>query len=194
MILFIIPIKPHINDSVWYLLRNTLRSIFNIDGYIQVITVSNTRMQIYGELNIITDKRHPEKPEFDKLEKIKIGFEKSHLFNPKYVMVFDYDDYISSKLFTYIGETNNGYYMDSGYIYENQQELFLMSSGFYNYCGSSLIVRPNYLPELLDHNIYNHFQNSFLEPIYDPLVVYNRCNGENLIATKQFDKSRLICL
>ena len=192
MIVFIIPIKSIVTDAVYRLLKSTLRSIYNIEYNVQVITVSNIKLQIYNELNITTDVAHPDRPEFDKVEKIRIGFAASVIYNPNYLMVFDYDDYVSRRLGQYISTTQYGYYLESGYIYENQQELYLQQINFYHYCGSGLIVRPSFLPQLLDYSVYSHFQNSLLEPIYEPLVVYNRCNGENLVARKAVNKADLL--
>jgi hypothetical protein len=195
MILFIIPIKPTVNEKVYELLHNTLESIFNIKGCVQVITVSNIPIQIFNETNIVVDTSYNNRPEFDRAYKVKMGYAYSKLLNPDYIMVFDYDDYISCNLLDYIGATKYGYYFESGYIYENKKELYLMPNNFYHYCGSALIVKPDYLPQLLKHNVYSHFQNHLLEPISEPLVVYNRCNGENFFATEPLNKNNLlICL
>ena len=87
MIVFIIPIKPVVTDIVYNLLKNTLRSIYNIEDSVEVITVSNTELQIYNELNITTTIAHPDRPEFDKVEKIRIGFAASTIYKPEYLMV-----------------------------------------------------------------------------------------------------------
>ena len=192
MIVFIIPIRPVVTNTVYKLLKNTLRSINNVKGCVQVITVSNIQIQIYNELNITTSSMHPDRPELDKVLKIRIGAEASVLYKPDYLMVFDYDDYISSSFLQYIDDVKYGYYLKTGYIYENEKQLYLMVSDFYHYCGSCLVVRPSFLQQLLDYSMYSHFQNSLLEPISEPLVVYNRCNGANLVARKALNKDNLL--
>lgn len=64
-----------------------------------------------------------------------------------YVMVVDYDDFVSRRLAAHVAQhpDANGWYIDAGYVFDGTRLLYALRRGFDRMCGTSLIVRASLL-------------------------------------------------
>jgi hypothetical protein len=92
----------------------------------------------------------------DRGTKYVIGLLYADRFNPDYVMFFDYDDYVANKLVEFVNSqpSGNGWYFNKGYIYRQGGYTLSLKQHFYNWCGTSSIIRYQHisLPRNLDIN------------------------------------------
>lgn len=64
-----------------------------------------------------------------------------------HVMVVDYDDLVSNRLASLVSSfpTSNGWFIDSGYVYDGGPLVYLFRRGFNGLCGTSLLVNASLL-------------------------------------------------
>jgi hypothetical protein len=71
-----------------------------------------------------------------------------------HVMTVDYDDLVSCQLAGFVAAhpDSNGWYFDNGYLFSGGNILYTYPHGFYDFCGTSHIVRADLLniPERFD--------------------------------------------
>lgn len=130
--------------------------------------------------------------ERDRAKKLLIGFEYSKQYEPTYLMPVDADDFVNCNITEYVlthQNDLNGYCLESGYIYEQENNLIYIDRGFKDYCGSSLILKTDVFLNYFAGGIYLH--NSSVNLNNFPLdgVIYNRCNGDNFAATQPLIES-----
>jgi hypothetical protein len=82
----------------------------------------------------------------DKGRKSIFGSKHAKELGCNYIMCVDADDLVSNKISEFVADNNRtncpGWYVDKGYVYiENKNLLFHYPKKFYNFCGSSYIVR-----------------------------------------------------
>ena len=137
--------------------------------------------------------------ENDKAKKLMIGAEFGKKFNPSYLMVVDADDFISNKIAAFVSTKSEqtGYFLDRGYIHESgSSSLYYLRKNFGQYCGTSIIIKPNLFDLAFKNGTYYEHKcstltahNIFLEKLPFCGAIYNRCHGENLIAVREFSQS-----
>ena len=185
MLVFVIPIKsPQVATSwsgVCQLFERTLRSICSQTASdFQVMVICNEIPQI--------EFQHPQveylKVDFpvpnssygakgdDKAKKIVAGLLAVRDLKPSYVMPVDPDDCVSNQLVAFVNQhpNCNGWYVDSGYEYEDgSSKIAIRRKDFYKICGSCMII--NYqlfnLPESL--------------PSYEQITFDRFINGHPLV-------------
>lgn len=162
MLVFIIPIKsPKVATSwsgVCQLFERTLRSVCNqTSSNFRVVVVCNEIPQIkfhhpnleYLKVDFPVPKSTYGAKGDDKAKKIVTGLLAVRHLNPTHAMPVDPDDCISDKIASFVNKNqdSNGWYVDSGYEYEDgSSKISIRKKDFYKICGSCLII--NY--QLLD--------------------------------------------
>ena len=152
------------------------RSICNqVDKDFILIVVCNKKPEVgFHDEHIIyaeTDLPVPQKVRrfvvMDRALKRLIGIKVAHAHQADWLMVIDADDYVSDKLVkniqsTKLDNTNSGYYINKGYLYDYQSYLVQRKYGFNTYCGSSLIYKAEHIYPLLDlaHEDWNQLIES----------------------------------
>jgi hypothetical protein len=205
MFIFLLPVKHPDSCNNWQrvcqLLEATLRSILGqSSGRFKIIVICTQKPVIGIESEKIIyeianlPRPSTESGERDKALKLVLGFSQAKKHNPDYVMALDPDDFISSNIVDYaLAEKHPlGYFLDSGYISEGEPSLIHIDKGFYHYCGTSLIVRPDAFAGLVRGDRYRHYQIQLnegrLSPIPFPAAIYNRLNGENFVAKSKLSR------
>ena len=205
MFIFLLPLKHPDSCNNWQrvcqLLEGTLRSILSqsSDNF-KIIVICNQQpiVNIESEKIVYAIADIP-KPnigdgENDKALKLMFGFDCAKRYDPDYVMALDPDDFISSNIVDYALTEKQplGYFLNSGYIFEGDATLISISEGFYHYCGTSLVVRPDAFAGLVRGDRYPHYQIQLnegrLSPIPFPAAIYNRLNGENFVAKNKLSR------
>ncbi|QKD13823.1 galactosyl transferase [Mesorhizobium sp. NZP2077] len=76
----------------------------------------------------------------DKGRRILEGFKE--LKPSSYVMIVDYDDFISNRLAAHVADKKaaNGWYFSTGYVYSGSRLTYIYHD-FFEFCGTSLIIR-----------------------------------------------------
>ncbi len=212
MIVFIVPIKSAKLANSWnkvsLLFEKTLQSICGqtCDQF-RVIVVCNEKPIIqfdspfveYIQVNLPIPSNKTSEKENDKAKKLMIGAEFGKKFNPSYLMVVDADDFISNKIAAFVSTKSEqtGYFLDRGYIHESgSSSLYYLRKNFGQYCGTSIIIKPNLFDLAFKNGTYYEHKcstltahNIFLEKLPFCGAIYNRCHGENLIAVREFSQS-----
>ena len=160
--MFLIPIASARRIKNWTLasalFRQTLSSIYNS-------TVQNFRVVVAG--HEAPDFELPQAPNFkflslehplpseecgrylagvkDKMIKLAAAWEYAKTeWNPQYVMKFDWDDLISSRLVEWLGSVENqaGYLVRHGWIWRAESRYLVQRTEYFDrVCGSCLIIR-----------------------------------------------------
>ena len=204
MFVFLIALKSRNASQDWQLttklLSQTLESIQNqTNSNYKIVVVCNEKLAIPSNVDwVLTDNASPDLnadfhlKEKDRAKRLLIGYEYAKKYNPDYLMPVDADDFVSQHITEYALNDNNksnGWYLDSGYIYEHNNQLIHIDNGFKDYCGSSLIINTCKFLDYFDGDIYLHNQSNNLIPLPFDGVIYNRCNGDNFAATKPLKES-----
>jgi hypothetical protein len=130
--------------------------------------------------------------EADKAKKILAGIEVGKQFNQPYAMVVDADDCISNQIVSFVKKhtTAPGWYFNSGYIYkEGSKIIFKKMKAFNGLCGTSIIVKTEYLKDIISADLYFRHTRSKLENGVElqklPFegAIYTINNGENHFMT-----------
>jgi len=103
----------------------------------------------------------------DKGRKSIFGSRHAKGLDCNYIMCVDADDLVSNKISEFVADNNGtncpGWYVDKGYVYiENKNLLFHYPKKFYNFCGSSYIVRSD-LVSIPDFESKNLLEYCFFE-------------------------------
>ncbi|MDD3626945.1 MAG: hypothetical protein PHV06_06460 [bacterium] len=113
----------------------------DIEKYFEFIPVNITPFKLYDD-----QWERMEEFRIHKGLKLIIGINEAQKYNPDFIMTVDCDDYISSKIAAFVNtldKTENGYYIDDGYILCNKTKQFWELNNFNNFCGTSLIMNNN---------------------------------------------------
>ncbi len=72
-----------------------------------------------------------------------MGLVQAQKFHPQHIMFFDADDFISNQIAEFANSNphHNGWYIQDGYVYDEELKLFGTISNFHQVCGTSHIVR-----------------------------------------------------
>jgi hypothetical protein len=205
MIVFIVPLKSSKVSTSWettsYLFERTIRSICTqtCDDF-RVIVVCNEKPITQFDSPFVeyieTELPVPGKGWFeggqkDHAKKLMIGLESSQKFNPSHIMVVDADDLISNKIAAFLQNNSepSGWILQNGYIHEfGSSFLYYIRKDFVQYCGSSIIIKPNLFNLLFENNVYEHkgttlaVHGVILENLPFCGGIYSRGNGENTYA------------
>ena len=135
--------------------------------------------------------------EADKAKKIMAGIAHARQYNPSYFMVVDADDCINRNLVDYVekdGGKTAGWYFKKGYIYnEGSRIIFLNKNTFNVLCGTCIMIKAEYVGELLETEpraLFNHdfttlSDGTELVPLPFPGAVYSIGNTENYCSTPE---------
>ena len=204
MFIFLIALKsksaPHNWQKTTQLLAQTLGSIQNqSDNNYRIIIVCNEKPAIANDKIdwVLTDILSPDLEsafylkERDRAKKLLIGFNYAKQYSPSYLMPVDADDFVSKNIVKYANgnDNSNGYYLGSGYIFEQGNDLIHISHGFENYCGTSLILKSDTFLDYFGGGVYLHNKTGKLDLLPFDGAIYNRCNGENFAAIKTLQES-----
>lgn len=78
----------------------------------------------------------------DKGIKLACAIHYAQKFDPKYVMVFDGDDFVSNEVAAYVdNHEGNGWYVKYGFVFDHSTNGLKESQSFQNICGTSAIIR-----------------------------------------------------
>jgi hypothetical protein len=212
--IFIIPVKSAVISPSWdkfsKIFERTVRSVCQqTDQDFKVVVVCNEKP--------ITDFEHPNihyvyvdfppptpeatkdfkglhsPKEADKSKKIIAGFEYAKQFDTTHMMVVDADDCISNAIVSFVKKNPDvdGWYSKMGYVYrEGSKLIFKKMDNFSSLCGTSLIVKPQYLLPIISPDMYFRHPKRTLEngykmkPLPFPAAVYT-INGENYFMTEK---------
>jgi len=135
--------------------------------------------------------------EADKAKKIMAGIAYARQYNPSHFMVVDADDCISNKLVEFVENDTSGtpgWLFRKGYIYnEGSKIIFLNKNTFNVLCGTCIMIKSEYVDQLLDEKpraLFNHdFEaledGTALLPLPFPGAVYSIGNTENYCSTPE---------
>lgn len=164
MLVFVIPLKsPQISKSwqdVCSIFERTLRSVCNqTSSNFKVIVVCNQKPDItytYPNIIYLVDNFPIPQPkvrfdkELDRTKKMLAGIvEAKQLPDTTHIMLVDADDCVSNQLAEYVEAypQHPGWLLASGYWYqENSKFIKVMRKAFYEYCGTSNIIRADLYP------------------------------------------------
>lgn len=213
MLVFVIPLKsPQVSKS-WQktcsIFERTLKSVCNQTlSNFKVVVVCNQKPEIaYTHPNVIYLVENFPVPqpkvrfdkERDRTRKMLAGIVKAkQLENTTHIMLVDADDCVSNQLAKYVEANPDGagWLIASGYWYqENSNFVRVMRKAFYEYCGTSNILRADLYPvdshtpenvELLQQK-YRHKQirktlanqGIYLDPLPFKGAIYTVNHGEN---------------
>jgi len=220
MLAFIIPLRSEKVSSDWTkvcrLLNRTLTSICNQsntefmvfvachefpktdyeeDKRVQFLKVNFSSPVLKNESNDRWIK------EADKGKKINFAINKAISQGVSYVMIVDSDDCISNKICDFVHKNSDesilGWYSKKGYIYpEGKSYSYLNVKNFHTLCGSSVIIKPQYIHHMYEENFFfNHGLTTFnngtsLKPLPFPGAVYSILNGTNHVMNLHGVKER----
>ncbi len=131
--------------------------------------------------------------EADKAKKIIAGLDYAKQFNSSHTMVVDADDCINRNIVSFIkkNSTTDGWYSKSGYVYkEGSKLIFKKTDKFNSLCGTSLIVKSEFVKGLITPDLFYQHAHRTLEngvkmsPLPFPAAVYT-INGENYFMTEK---------
>jgi hypothetical protein len=164
MLVFVIPLKSAQVSKSWKntcsIFERTLRSVCNqTSANFKVIVVCNEQPEIaYSHPNVIylVDNFPVPQPkvrfdkERDRTRKMLAGIVRAkQLQNTTHIMLVDADDCVSNQLAEYVeaNPQHPGWLISSGYWYqENSKFVKVMRKAFYEYCGTSNILRADLYP------------------------------------------------
>lgn len=210
---FIIPVKSAVISPNWAkfskIFERTVRSVCQqTDQDFKVVVVCNEKP--------ITDFEHPNlhyvfvdfppptpeateafiglhsPKEADKSKKIIAGFEYAKQFKTSHVMVVDADDCVNNKIVAFAKKHPNidGWYSKSGYVYREGSKVIFKKTDFFNsLCGTSLVVKSQFLeglitPEMFFQHAHRTLSNGVkMQPLPFPAAIYT-INGENYFMTE----------
>lgn len=129
----------------------------------------------------------------DKGKKLFVGFQKASAYEPSHIMMLDADDCVSNRLAGLVAQNSNsnGWYFKQGYFHNQHQTLIHVEKhNFYQWCGSSCILRAENLAlsgtEIEETRVRHRFivdqmaaQGTPLQPLPFAGAVYNLSHGEN---------------
>lgn len=191
------------------LVERTLRSLTNqtSDEYL-VIVVCHERPALHFEhpkvifhsvefdppiINSENYQYRSDLREADKSRKILEALKFPMVADSDFVMVVDSDDMISNKIAGFVASYKtssiSGWFSDSGYLYfEGAKVIWKLKKGFNQRCGTCQIFRSDILPlfmdyqkgMFLDHKRIQVTENTYLQPLPFPGVIYSMANGENI--------------
>lgn len=145
----------------------------------------------------------------DKGRKSMFGSRYARDLGCNYIMSVDADDLVSNKISEFVADNKGtncpGWYVDKGYVYiENKNLLFRYPKKFYNFCGSSYIVRADLIPipefenkNLLDYCFFEGhawliiFLRDYKNEILQPLPFYAAAYVLNSVSWMNSGKSFL---
>ncbi|NIP28424.1 hypothetical protein GWN42_17375 [candidate division KSB1 bacterium] len=134
----------------------------------------------------------------DKSEKLLAGMQFSRNLGADFCVTLDSDDCVHKELTSWIYKLDLptvGWYLDRGYIYKEGSPLaWLSRRKFYTFCGSSVIIRTEYINQLMakfceERQPYFTLRSTILpggvalQPFPYPAVLYSVMNGENIHRT-----------
>ena len=207
MLAFVIPLKSAAVSSSWdqvtSLVRRTLRSACaQTCPEFRVIVVCHEVPEVgFGDhrlefLPVGFPPPGPSKEERrrDRGRKMLAGLWRALSYRPTHVMLLDADDCVSNHLAGHVAEhpDANGWYIAKGYFYrEGMDTVHVERRRFQEWCGSSHIVRPEFLelpaPSTEEwYLVHSHIvrrmrkRGTPLEPLPFPGAVYLISHGENI--------------
>ncbi|WP_411894445.1 glycosyltransferase family A protein [Winogradskyella sp. A2] len=216
MLSFIVPVKSKRVSRDWpsfcKLFEGTLKSICKqTDEDFKVIVVCHEMPEInftHKNIHFVQVEFEPpireenesnnsinKRREIDKGKKLKIGTAYAlENFNTDYVMTVDSDDFISNRIAAHVNQSAGdvpGWYVKHGYIHMDGKKFLISTRKFSYLCGSSVIVKPNYLKYFFevdpilyfDHRltVLNNEISLSILPFY--AGIYSIANGENHLMT-----------
>ena len=209
MIVFIVPLKSPKVSASWentsLLFERTLKSICGqtckdfrvvVVCHEKPLTNFNTSFVEYIEVDLPIPSRDRFIRNIDKSKKLRIGLERSEQYHPSHVMVVDADDLVSNKIAGFVKKNSEqiGWILNSGYIHEFKNKyLYYLRKDFGQYCGCSVIIKPDLFECLFTEEDYYVHQCSTLPAHGISLnnlpfcgAVYSRVNGQNNFAVDPF--------
>ncbi|MDX1364919.1 hypothetical protein [Arenibacter latericius] len=135
--------------------------------------------------------------EADKAKKIMQGVAYAKKYNASHYMVVDADDCISKHIAKFAEEDTNdvpGWFISKGYIYNEGSNLIFLNKNTFNVlCGTCIIVKSEYIDQLLQkkpYPLYNHDFTSLgngkeMHPLPFPGAIYSIGNTENYCSTPE---------
>jgi hypothetical protein len=223
MLVFIIPLKSKAKSSSWshvsLLCERTVRSVCNqTSTNFKAIIVCNEKPYIqfehpnlhYLEVDLpfptFRSDQHNEKlneinnRRVDKGRKILAGLAYARQFAPSHILTVDSDDCISKHLTAFVKQNpgSNGWFIATGYRYQEGSKFIYYKRNFYRMCGICNILRFDLMrvPETPEYNrgygYYKYYidhakvKNGLaaagfpLTPLPFPGAVYITDTGENL--------------
>ena len=212
MIVFIVPLKSAKYAKSWELtsalFERTLKSICGQTcNDFHIIVVCNEKPSINFNTQFVeyieVDFPIPSGEWFighkDMSKKLTIGLERSKQLSPSHVMAVDADDLISNKIAEFVKKNSEqtGWIINRGYIHEFKNKyLYYLRKEFGQYCGSSIIIKPDLFHCLfIEEDFYEHRCTSL--PAHKIVLgnipfcgaIYSRANGENNFAVDPFYKN-----
>ncbi|NEU07516.1 glycosyltransferase family 2 protein [Flavihumibacter sp. R14] len=211
--IFIIPVKSAVISPSWEkfsrLFERCIRSVCQqTDQDFKVIVVCNERPITnfeHDNIHYVYVDFLPPTPEVtqafkglhspkeaDKSKKILAGLDYASQFDTTHVMVVDADDCINNKIVEYVKRHSDveGWYSKMGYVYrEGSRLIFKKMDKFSSLCGTSVIVKPQYIKGIISADMYfrhplRTLDNGIkLKPLPFPAAVYT-INGENYFMTE----------
>jgi hypothetical protein len=137
------------------LAKNTITSILANQGPMRVVVACNQTLDLglnderYCE--VITDLPPPSKDTnsgiplnamlLDKGRKLLKAIDFAQQLDPRYVVIFDADDYVSNKINTFLTSQSErcNWYVDQGYVWAAGAPHMKPTHNFVDYCGTSLV-------------------------------------------------------
>lgn len=207
---FIVPIKSKKVTSDWVqfnkLINRTLNSICSqTDESFKVFVVCHELPEIELQSDKIQfelvdfeppklgkdEKHNISLKETDKAKKVLLGIKCAIKYESDYIMVVDSDDCISSRIASFVNKNSdtrpNGWYLDSGYYYnEGKRYLIKKKASFYGNCGSCLILRSDLAHLWVIDEPFLYYDHQKIEKDNFKLLrlpffgaIYSMANGEN---------------
>jgi len=207
MFVFIVPLKSRTVSKSWdrvsSLFERTARSIcaqtvsdfrvIVICNEIPEIDFSHDNME-FLKVDILPGESAIEEinrgREDDKARRIMAGLAKANEYNPSFVMVVDADDCIRNNLVEYVlsKPMSRGWYVSSGFVYKQGSRcIYKKKADFQKICGSSLILKPKDVSEVIIRDSDGHYymhqslptKAMPLDPLPFPGAIYTVLNREN---------------
>ncbi|GAA4885345.1 galactosyl transferase [Flaviramulus aquimarinus] len=211
MLVFIVPVKSEKVSADWNtfckLFERSIKSICQQkDSEFEVVVVCHEIPSIHfkhPKIHYVTANFPPPllagneeaekigKREIDKGKKILLGVEHSKQFNPSHIMVVDSDDCISNKIAGFIKKSDKtipGWYMEKGYVYREGDHYICLNRSYFNMlCGTSVIIKPEFIKDMFRKEPYLYFDHALKKlpnnikfiPFPFAAAIYSMGNGEN---------------
>lgn len=211
MLIFITPIRHPYNSNdygkVEELLKRTLKSVCRqTDEGFRVIVVCNQVPEFHEEF----EKVDFLKVEFEPPKRVDGGVKPAkqdvfkdmgtkfvagilyakRKYSPDYIMFFDGDDLVSNRVAAYVNSfpSENGWYVDQGYVYEDGMINMKLKEDFYLTCGTSHIPSAKLL-DIPDELPNNPSQEDILKhPVSKKL---SEVIGRHVVTKAYFDEKGL---
>ncbi|MGJ5672165.1 MAG: glycosyltransferase family 2 protein [Nostochopsis sp.] len=184
---------PHITYiQVDYLLPNEQLKELNVEQDIE-----SKRVEVFSK-GIDCRSTEVFSKDIDKGRKLLTGLAYAEKFSPSHVMVVDADDVISKNIAKFVKQNANcnGWYLNKGYIYNENRQLLEIKFGDFNVmCGSTVIVKYHLYPLLFNNYDYVHGKivlGNDIKLKALPLIgsIYSVGNGDNIFQTIERQNQR----